>query len=305
MATVNYFKALSDETRLRILNMLSKKELNVNEIVYILKMGQSRVSRHLKILSDSSLISSRKDGLWVFYKACDSDFPGDLIRLIKIPLKDEEQFSLDIIHLDKYIKERGEKGKEYFNRIASDWKKIRGEILGELNLNSEIAKTAGKCSCAADLGCGNGELVKLLLSKCEKVIGVDHSPAMLDEAGRYLNSIGISAPDLRLGELAHLPVRDGETDCAVINMVLHYLDDPLTAIEEAYRIIESSGKLVVAELESHGDESLRSIYGHRWLGFSPETVKEWLSRSGFIYKRSRSFHAAMGLVVRIYVSEKK
>ncbi len=304
METVNYFKALSDETRLRVLNLLYKKELNVNEIVSILNMGQSRISRHLKILSDTSLIFSRKDGLWVFYKADESGFSGELKKLIDSRLQKEDLFLLDIINLDNYIKERGEKGKEYFNKIASDWKKIRGKILGELDLNSEIVKVAGKCRCAADLGCGNGELTELLLYGSEKVIGVDRSSGMLDEAGKYLKSLGRDSFDLRLGELAHLPVRDGETDCAVINMVLHYLDDPSAAVAEAGRIVKSGGRLVIAELESHGDESLRRSYGHRWLGFAPETVKSWIKLGGFSFKKLKRFTAANGLNVVLYVSEK-
>jgi ubiquinone/menaquinone biosynthesis C-methylase UbiE len=269
-----------------------------------MNMGQSRISRHLKILSDSSLIISRKDGLWVFYKANDRDFSGELTRLIESKLRSENLFLLDILSLDKYIKERGEKGREYFNKIASEWKKIREKILGGLDLNSEIVKVIGKCSCAADLGCGNGELAELLLAKSEVVIGVDRSSGMLDEAGKYLKYSGREGFDLRLGELAHLPVRDGETDCAVINMVLHYLDDPSAAVAEAGRIIRSKGKLVIAELDSHGDESLRSKYGHRWLGFSSDTVKGWMGMSGFIFKKSKSFNAANGLNVVLYVAEK-
>ena len=304
MEAVTYFKALADETRIRILNLLYKKELNVNEIVSILDMGQSRISRHLKILSDSSLLISRKDGLWVFYKANEIAFSGELIRLIDSKLKSEEIFLLDIIRLDKYIKERGEKVKEYFNKVASDWKKIRGEILGELDLNSEIVKYAGKCRCTADLGCGNGELVELLLAKSEKVIGVDRSQGMLDEAGKYLKSSGKTGFDLRLGELAHLPVRDNETDCVVINMVLHYLDDPSAAVSEAARVVKSGGRLVITELDSHGDESLRNSYGHRWLGFPPDTVKSWLEQNGFSFKKSKSFSAAKGLNVVLFVAER-
>lgn len=71
MQPIIYFKALADETRLRLLNLLREQELNVNEIVAILEMGQSRISRHLKILSESGLLQSRRDGLWVFYKAAD------------------------------------------------------------------------------------------------------------------------------------------------------------------------------------------------------------------------------------------
>ena len=62
-------KALADDTRLRLAYILWHYELSVNELVGLLNMGQSRVSRHLKILSDAGLLQARRDGLWVFYKA--------------------------------------------------------------------------------------------------------------------------------------------------------------------------------------------------------------------------------------------
>jgi len=52
-----YFKALSDETRLRLVHILLHYELSVNELVRILGMGQSRVSRHLKILTEAGLLT--------------------------------------------------------------------------------------------------------------------------------------------------------------------------------------------------------------------------------------------------------
>ena len=67
--TVTLFKALSDETRLRLLRILLSHELSVNELVTVLEMGQSRISRHLRILTDAGLLTSRRDGLWVFYHA--------------------------------------------------------------------------------------------------------------------------------------------------------------------------------------------------------------------------------------------
>ena len=53
---IRYFKALSDETRLRLTYVLERYELSVNELVSILEMGQSRVSRHLKILTEAGLL---------------------------------------------------------------------------------------------------------------------------------------------------------------------------------------------------------------------------------------------------------
>ena len=69
MDIIKQFKALSDPTRLRLLNILNQYELNVNEIVSIVDMIQSGVSRHLKILLEAGLLVLRKDGSFIYYAA--------------------------------------------------------------------------------------------------------------------------------------------------------------------------------------------------------------------------------------------
>ena len=61
------FKALGDITRQRIISLLSLREMCVCELIAALKMTQPTTSHHLKILEDANLISSRKDGKWVYY----------------------------------------------------------------------------------------------------------------------------------------------------------------------------------------------------------------------------------------------
>lgn len=62
------FKAFADETRLRILSLLSLKgELCVCDLMAVLKMGQSKISRHLAYLKKAGLAKDRKDGLWSHY----------------------------------------------------------------------------------------------------------------------------------------------------------------------------------------------------------------------------------------------
>ena len=63
----NIFKALSDKNRIRILKMLQKKSLCVCEITDTLKLAGSTVSNHLKILAETGLIISYKDGKWINY----------------------------------------------------------------------------------------------------------------------------------------------------------------------------------------------------------------------------------------------
>ena len=61
------FKALADETRLRILNLLVRGELCVCDIVTVLDIGQSKASRHLACLRNAGLVSDRRDGVWMHY----------------------------------------------------------------------------------------------------------------------------------------------------------------------------------------------------------------------------------------------
>ncbi|MDA8235671.1 MAG: metalloregulator ArsR/SmtB family transcription factor [Clostridia bacterium] len=62
-----FFKALGDETRLKIIRMLSEKEMCVCEIIDQLELSQPAVSHHLKILRQAGLVKDSKEGKWVFY----------------------------------------------------------------------------------------------------------------------------------------------------------------------------------------------------------------------------------------------
>ena len=60
-------KALSDETRLRILNLLLERECCVCEVMQVLEISQTRASRNLNILLDAGFLKMRKEGLWAYF----------------------------------------------------------------------------------------------------------------------------------------------------------------------------------------------------------------------------------------------
>ncbi len=124
-----YFKALGDETRLRLLNLLRHHELNVNEIVSIMDMGQSRVSRHLKILTDCGLLKYRRDGLWAFYSAESEGRGARLLELLADFIGTDEEMSADYKELSKMIEEGYRQRTRFFDSIASDWNEIKQSIL--------------------------------------------------------------------------------------------------------------------------------------------------------------------------------
>jgi ArsR family transcriptional regulator len=70
---LNIFKALSDETRIRIIKLLNEGELCVCDIVTALDMIQPKVSFHLGVLKGAGLIKDRKQGKWIHYSINESD----------------------------------------------------------------------------------------------------------------------------------------------------------------------------------------------------------------------------------------
>jgi len=276
---VRLFKSLGDETRLRLLHMLLHHELNVNELVRITGMGQSRISRHLKILADSGLLQSRRDGSYIYYsKVGDADL-AHLTDFIVQAGSSRQDFAADLKKSREVLDERKHKVKNFFNSLVDDWDLLKQEVLGDFSLKLIAAREAAGARTAADLGCGTGEMLLELGRHAQRVIGVDSSTGMLEKSRQRLYGSGINA-DLRLGELEHLPIRNGETDLVVMEMVLRHVAVPLEGLKEVCRILEPGGKFVMADFDRHDLEEIRYRYGGVWAGFDQEHLRDWLQQAG-------------------------
>ncbi|UCF97465.1 MAG: metalloregulator ArsR/SmtB family transcription factor [Spirochaetaceae bacterium] len=301
---LRYFKALSDETRLRLLNILCFQEFNVQELMGILDMGQSRISRHLKLLLEGGLIESRRDGLWAFYRAVDQD-PGrrfsDSIRYL---FDEEPIYREDLTKASAVLKTDKLQSRRFFDTVASNWEIMKRSIIGELDLVGEIRKRIPPAETATDLGCGSGALLEQIAETVNTVIGVDSSRKMLAEAAKRLDHSGREI-DLRIGELEHLPLRDEETEIAIINLVLHHLRNPREGLLEARRILSHGGTLIIADLCKHEQEVMRSRFGDHWLGFSREEIESWLEEAGFDIQERKQYPVRRGLEVFLYRGSKR
>jgi ArsR family transcriptional regulator len=90
---VKLFKALSDETRIRILKILLERECCVCEVMQALDISQPRASRNLGILEDAGFIKSRRDGLWIVYSIHEqkmNNYAALLTELLSGSLVNEE-----------------------------------------------------------------------------------------------------------------------------------------------------------------------------------------------------------------------
>jgi ArsR family transcriptional regulator len=78
---IKTFKALSDESRLRVLNLLLERECCVCEVMQALELSQSRTSRILSALRDAGILRARKDGRWSLY-SIDREEMGDHLSYV-------------------------------------------------------------------------------------------------------------------------------------------------------------------------------------------------------------------------------
>ena len=103
------FRAFSDPTRLRILNILKAKELCVGDLVAILRVPQPTASRHLAYLRKAGLVLSRAEGLWNYYRLAPakSPFHGKLLDCLGACFTDAPEIKMDKNRLNKIRKNGG------------------------------------------------------------------------------------------------------------------------------------------------------------------------------------------------------
>jgi ArsR family transcriptional regulator len=108
---VTIFKALSDETRLRIIKLLEEGELCVCDVTAALDMAQPKVSFHLSTLKEAGLIKDRKQGKWIHYSLTEKDLFRRMLILSACERMQDGTVSGDRKRLDAFLgnKEHGEK----------------------------------------------------------------------------------------------------------------------------------------------------------------------------------------------------
>jgi len=80
---IKAMKALSDETRIRILNLLAERECCVCEVMQAMEISQTRASRNLMMLYDAGFLKLRKEGLWSLYSLDKESLPEYLVKLVE------------------------------------------------------------------------------------------------------------------------------------------------------------------------------------------------------------------------------
>ncbi|MFP6654309.1 MAG: metalloregulator ArsR/SmtB family transcription factor [Myxococcota bacterium] len=280
------FKTLADPTRVRILRLLEQEELIVGELMEILGMAQSRVSRHLAVLRETGLLEDRRDGTFVVYRlVLPEDGPWqDAWALARDSLANDPVSNRDDTLLRRALAaRRANPDRNFFDSIGPEWDALRRVFGDDLLRARATAMLVQPRMRIADIGTGTGVLALELASLGLNVIGIDRSEAMLKTARQKWQALEGEHPgsvEFRIGDANDLPIESDSVDAAFAHMVLHSLEEPLDAIREIARIVRPGGRVVLVDFMPHDHEWMKQELGLLWLGFSPDTVIGWLESAG-------------------------
>jgi len=273
---------LSDATRGRMLLILERHELTVTELCAVLQLPQSTVSRHLKTLSDSSWVASRRDGTSRYYTLALDERDAHTRRLwllLREQIARTPGADQDARRLKGVLGRRQSKSEEFFASAAGQWDRLRRDLFGGASALHALPALIDPAWTVGDLGCGTGETSAALAPFVTRTIAVDRSGEMLQTARRRLKDL--AGVDVRRGELEALPIADGELDAAIMLLVLHHVPDPAAVLAEAARTLKPRGRFVLCDMLPHDREEYKQQMGHVWLGFGEDQLRRLLGGAGF------------------------
>ena len=279
---LGWMEALADPTRLRLLRLLERHELGVDELRDVLQLPQSTVSRHLKTLLDGGFSRSRREGTTNFYRTILDELEAPARKLWLLAREQTENWPTvqqDQLRLARRLRERQTDSQSFFSAAAGQWDKLRDELYGEASSTAAVMALLPSEWTIADLGCGTGWASAMLAPNVKQVIAVDSSAAMLKAARKRTSDL--KNVDLRRGDLEALPLDDASCDAALLLLVLTYAADPKRVLNEMSRILKPGGLAIVMDVLPHDRDDFRRQMGQRHLGFAPDLIGEQLAACGF------------------------
>lgn len=272
-------RALGDETRLRLLHLLSLEELSCSELMEVLNMGQSRVSTHLNLLKEAGLVVDRRAGRRSLYSPA-GGATAPWVEHVLAQAHGSPEFEADAAGVISLRARRQAESRAYFDRVAASFgEQILPGRTWE-GLSRALLRLAPRAR-YVDIGVGDGLLTLMLAEAAESVTAVDISPQMLEQLRRRAERKGIANLVTVEGEIEDLPLESASFDVAVLSQALHHAAAPERALSEARRVLAPGGRLLVIDLLAHAEEWVREKHQHLQLGFSEAQLAALCEGAGF------------------------
>lgn len=293
-ALASLYKACGDELRLEILRALKSDSFGVLELCEIFGIKQSAMSHHLKVLSTVYLVQTRREGNSIFYQR---GIPGggtplgeNIIQLFT-QIDNAVLGNKVLANIGKIKQQRANLGKAFFSKHLAEFREQQ-ELIAHYeqycsdSLNLLLAAKPAN-NVVLELGSGDGRFLKLLSPIFKKVIALDYSSEMLNQAKVFAVENDLDNVQFLLGETQDAVRKKIKVDALVMNMVLHHLPSPADCFNDIAALLNKNGVLVLTDLCHHEQNWAKDACGDLWLGFKESDLKYWAEQAGLQLEQSR------------------
>jgi ArsR family transcriptional regulator len=262
--TTTLCRLLGDQTRVRLLSLLSEDELTVAELTNITQLPQPRISTHLRKLREAQFVRDRRAGGSSFYGLNDGSWPAENGQMLKAMLASTKDslLSSDRARAREVIAARGQSWAESVaGKMARHyspgrtWPALAQGLVGLTSLNRVI-----------DIASGDSAAAEMLAPRTTTVTCLDISARVVQTNRERLE--GFQNVDFVQGDMHALPFDDGQFDHALLLSSLAYTRDPVQVLTEAARVLVPGGRLSSVSLTAHEHAEIVRSYGHLNNGFT-------------------------------------
>lgn len=277
-----FCKATAESLRLHILRVLSIESFGVMELCHIFDTAQPGMSHHLKILSGSGLLQTRREGNSIFYRRAFVSQENPINHLMtslfesidRIVLTPEIKKRCQQIHRD-----RAQHSEAFFRKNAARLKENQDLIVEFSHYSGCVtdmlcSEHLSRNETVIEVGPGESDFMCILSTRFNSLLAVDNAEAMLNRTRAKATQHRLKNIEFFLGELSDLETTH-QADLIVLNMVLHHLPSPAQVFKSARQILAPGGRLLIVDLCSHNQDWTRNICGDLWLGFDPSDLDHW------------------------------
>lgn len=272
-------RLFADNTRMRLLHLLEQEELSVAELAAITYLAQPRVSTHLARLKEAGLVTDRRAGVSVYYRATeanDDSAAHALWQTLAAHANNDPLLQQDHQRIATVLQSRAST-HNWADAVAGDmerhyspgrtWEATARSLVRLLELGEVL-----------DIASGDGVTAELLSPQAKRMVCVDISDKVVEAANKRtekLNNI-----EFRQGDMHQLPLDDAQFDTVLMLHALTYSDQPAKAFNEAARVLRPGGRLLAATLKKHSHANMVAPYSHANLGFTPSELKQHSKNAG-------------------------
>ncbi|WP_241505946.1 metalloregulator ArsR/SmtB family transcription factor [Parahaliea mediterranea] len=279
-------KASADPLRLQVLRVLSRDSFGVSELCSLFELRQPALSHHLKVLASAGLVATRREGNSIFYRR------SELGQRPALEALQQQLFqSLDAIELPAALRanlaelqrQRVENSRTFFHHNAHKFREQQDLIASYEQYADTVAQVLRdapltRFGTALEVGPGDGAFLRELAPRFARVIALDNAAAMLDKA--RATAAGLANVTFIHGDTGSAALAGLESDCIVINMVLHHTPEPRQILRDAAAYLAPGGVLLLTDLCRHDQAWARENCGDLWLGFEPTDLTDWARDAG-------------------------